>query len=244
MDSLNAKQIDEINDLLLQQGVSFNSLRDDLLDHICCMVEEGLSQGKDFSSSLEEALNNFGMGHLKLIQESTLYLLNNKLNNMKKTAAIIGMIASTLVITGIISRVNHIAGAGIMLVLGLASASILVFPLLGYMSVVAREDKQTIATNLVGYGSGMLIALGSLFKLMHWPGAMIIFWLGAIILLLAFMPLYTIRSYRLAENKLFALSKSMLILTGMVLIWGLSVNTRIFKVDFTMAGQELVQTEK
>lgn len=241
MESLSEKQIDQINDILVKQGVGYDELRNDLLDHICCMIEEGLARGQAFSNCLEEALDSFGMQNFKLIQESTLYLLNQKLKKMKKVVSILGLIASLMVIVGVVFRVNHIMGAGILLVLGVSVIALVVLPLLGYMTLVAKEDSSTIVTSLVGYFAAMSMAMGGLFKLMHWPFANILFWLGVGVLLLGFMPIYTLRSYRLAENKLFALTKSMLMLAGFVLLWSLSANTRIMKVEIPGGGMRQAQ---
>lgn len=72
--------------------------------------------------------------------------------------------------------------------------SLLVLPMLAYTSIVAKEDTQTTLTSMVGYLSAMSMGMGGLFKLMHWPGAMLLFWSGVLVLLLGFMPLNTIRS--------------------------------------------------
>ena len=42
-----------------------------------------------------------------------------------------------------------------------------------------------------------------------------------IVMCLVFMPLYIIKSYRTSENKILGLSKSFLILSGILLFWGL-----------------------
>lgn len=244
MELLSERQIDTINDLLLENGVKYDELRNDLLDHICCIVEEEVETGRSFGVSLDHALDQFGLENFKLIQESTMYLLNQKLNMMKKTVSITGLIASLLVITGVLFRVNHIPGAGILLVVGISSAALITFPMMAYMSIVAKEDKQTMGVNLLGFLSAMLLCMGALFKMMHWPLAMILFWTGAIILLFAFMPLHAIRSYRLAENKLFSLAKTMLIVAGIVLFWGISTRTRILKPDLITTPVEIEQNQE
>lgn len=222
MDLLNDEQIDQINDILVNQGVNYEGLRNDLLDHICCMIEDEMQEGLSFSTGLDKALEEFGLENFKLIQESTMYMLNKKLNKMKKFTSIIGLIASLLVIAGVVFKINHILGAGVLLVLGLSIVSLVVLPLLAYLNIVAKEDKQTLIVSSIGYLAGMFLCLGGLFKIMHWPMAMVIFWIGAALLLLVFMPMYSIRSFRLAENKLFALTKSMLVIAGIVLFLGLT----------------------
>lgn len=242
MDLLSERQIDQINDILIQQGVAYEELRNDLLDHICCMVEEGIEQGRKFSICLDEALEKFGLENFRLINESTLYLLNQKLNKMKKVTSIVGLTASLMVVSGVFLRVNHIAGASLLLVSGVSLVALVILPILAYMTIVAKEDKQTMLASIVGYFSAMAMSMGGLFKLMHWPWANMLFWIGLVVLLVGFIPLFTIRSYRIAENKLFALSKSALVIAGVALLWSLSANTRIFKVEIPGGSMKKVES--
>ncbi len=244
MELLSDRQIDQVNDILVNQGVTYEELRNDLLDHICCIIEEGIEQDKNFSLCLEEALERFGLENFRTIQESTMYLLNQKLNKMKKVTSIVGLVASLMVVAGVIFKVNHMLGAGILLIVGVSSIALIVLPLLAYMTVVAKEDIQTTITSMVGYFSAMSMSMGGMFKLMHWPGANLLFWTGLAVLLIIFMPLFTVKSYRLAENKVFALSKSALIIAGVSLLWSLSANTRIFNVEVPGGSSKQVENVK
>jgi len=230
MDLLSEKQIDQINDSLVKHGVGYDNLRYDLLDHICCMVEEGMERGQHFSVSLENSFEAFGIENLKLIQESTLYLLNQKLNKMKKVTSVTGLLSSLMVIVGIVFKLNHLLGAGLFLTLGVSLGALVTIPLMAYMAIVAKEDRHPVLASLLGYFAAITMSMGGMFKIMHWPYATILFWLGLGVILLGFMPLYTIRSYRLAENKIFALTKSAMIIAGAALLWSLSANNPVFNV--------------
>jgi hypothetical protein len=39
---------------LVSRGLTYERLIDDLLDHVCCMVEEYMEKGKDFESSYSQ----------------------------------------------------------------------------------------------------------------------------------------------------------------------------------------------
>ncbi|UTW63151.1 hypothetical protein KFE98_03060 [bacterium SCSIO 12741] len=223
---LSDHRVDMINDILVENGVSYDELRNDLLDHVCCLVEEQMDDGRSFQQGLDTALDRFGLNQLKIIQETTLYLINSKLNTMKKTIGIIGLITSLLVILGVLFKILHFPGANIMLVLGITGSALVVFPLLGYLAISSTGSSSETWINLIGYAAGLVISLGVLFKIMHWPFASILLWSGVGLVALVFMPIYTVQAYRLAENKLFALSKSMLIIAGIVVVWGLS-NLRV-----------------
>lgn len=223
MEPLNSSQVDRVNDELILYGATYGELREGLLDHVCCMVEELIeSEALDFDQAFERAIKQFDLSQIRIIQESTLYLLNTKINNMKKTVGIIGILTALMTIFGVVFKLNHWPGANILLVLGLAITSLVVFPLMMYLTSQSIGDKTNKLLSVFGYGAGMLIILGALFKVMHWPLASIVLGIGAVILLFVFMPMYTVQSYRMAENKIFALSKSLLIAAGIIVVFGIS----------------------
>ena len=135
MATLSEQQIDKIFDLIVDNGVSYESLQVDLLDHVCCMVEQKMDEGKSFGDSLKLALQEFGYKHFSEIQEATIYLLTLKQRKMKKTTGIIGIISSLLVIGGVFLKINHMPGAGITLVIGLVLIGIIVFPLMATLDI-------------------------------------------------------------------------------------------------------------
>ncbi len=45
---------------LVGRGLTYNRLIDDLLDHVCCLVEEYMFEGYDFESSYKQVLESIG----------------------------------------------------------------------------------------------------------------------------------------------------------------------------------------
>ena len=84
MVSLDARQIEIVHDLILSQGVDMPELRIDLLDHICCMIEERMTDGDDFKQALNKSFELFGTNELIEIQELTIYLLTQKQNKTSR----------------------------------------------------------------------------------------------------------------------------------------------------------------
>ena len=84
-----------------------------------------------------------------------------------------------------------------------------------------------------------------MFKIMHWPGAMILYYLGIALLSSVFIPLFGFKSYKTAENKILAVSKSLLILAGIAIFWGLlPVAGKYSKIDFAkMKHKSEIETE-
>lgn len=67
---LNPAQTDFIKKELLKKGITNESLRDDLLDHFCCLVEEEMDQAADFKRAYFSSIKKFGS--LSVLQADTL----------------------------------------------------------------------------------------------------------------------------------------------------------------------------
>lgn len=221
MATLNENQVDRIFDLLVDHKLTYEALQVDLLDHICCMVEQKMDNGLDFGQSLTLSTQEFGLQNIPQIQEATIYLLTQKLQKMKKIASLLGIISALLVMGGVFFKINHWIGASIMLVLGLSIIGIIVFPMMGFTDLL-KGSNATVKTSVIsGYLAGMLLSLATLFKIMHWPGFFLLYYTGLFTLVFVFIPSFTIKNYRTQENKLFAVAKSLLILAGISVFWGL-----------------------
>lgn len=142
---------------------------------------------------------------------------------MKKTAAILGLTASVLIVSGALFKSLHLLGASILLVIGMLLLSLLVLPLMGLADFSGKQSLKNRLTSLLGYLCGSLIFLGILFKLMFWAYAGALLIIGFILLTFVFIPLYTLKSYQNTENKLMAIARSSIIIAAIVLLWGLFV---------------------
>lgn len=237
MATLNEKQVDEIFDLLVYHKLSHESLQIDLLDHICCMVEQKMESGLDYKESLSQSIQEFGLHNLQEIQEATVYLLTLKLQKMKTVASIAGIVSALLIMTGVLFKMYHFPGASILLVLGLSTVCLLVFPIMAYTELQNGEGLVSKLNAVVGYLAAILLSLATMFKIFHWPGFYVLYYTGLAMLVFVFIPLFTIRNFRTTGNKLFALAKSMLILAGIAVFWGLiPINTT--KASATKANNE------
>lgn len=221
MAELTIKQVNLIHDLIVDHGIDYDELKMDILDHICCMIEEKMDSGFDFKESLSLSTEKFGLHQLSDLQETTFYLLTLKLRKMKKLTGILGIISSGLVLAGVVFKINHLQGAGIMLVIGLSLISLLVLPLFAFLEVQRQNTKLQKFTSFSGIIAGTLVSIGTLFKIMHWPNATGLLFSGLILMVGVFIPLFTIKNYKTTEYKLIAIAKSMLILAGITVLWGL-----------------------
>ncbi len=221
MVQLDNKQVEIIHDLLVEKGITYEALHIDLLDHICCMVEENMDNGLDFGQSLTLSISTFGVSNIYQIQENTIYLLTLKLNKMKKVVGISGIISALFVILGVFFKMQHWPGAGVLLVTGLVLTALFVFPTMAYLDVKNGQSTIHKLHSLSGYVSAILLSMATLVKIMHWPGFFELYYPGVFLLLFVFLPLHTWKNYKIAENKILAFAKSLLIFAGVLVFWGL-----------------------
>lgn len=178
-----------------------------------------MDNGSDFNESLKQSVHEFGLKKLGETQEATLYLLTLKTRKMKKLISIVAITAALFVLLGIMFKINHWLGANMLFVLGVVTSAVVVLPAMAAFELRTTDNGVKRGTILSGYSAGILLSLATMFKFMHWPGFGVMYYLGLGILVLVFIPLFTLKNYRTTENKLFAIAKSMLIIAGIFVIW-------------------------
>lgn len=94
---------------------------------------------------------------------------------MEKLKAILGATITIILTIGVLFKIMHWPGAGIMIVLSASALSLYIFFAAGILQFkfMSFEDKLSIfssRTKLAGTSASVLV-IGLLFKIMHWPGA-------------------------------------------------------------------------
>ncbi len=212
---LNEKQIDFILDDIRRNGVELEDLQSNLLDHICCIIEQELEENGDFEQFYFSTIKKFYKKELREIEEETISLLTFKnYYVMKKTMLVSGVVAASFLTIGIILKFLHMPGASLGIVLGIGLISFVFLPLLFLLKI--KEQKEAKNKVLIGLGTfaGILMTLGILFKIMFWPGANMMALTSLLILLFVFLPVYFFTGFRNPETKVNTVVSSILILTG------------------------------
>jgi hypothetical protein len=189
MMELNDKQVDLVEQRLENLGITLYDLRQSLLDHVCCLIEEKLEYGKAFSDAFEEAFSAFGDYGLQRIQNETEELLNQKQNPMKQLTFISGIIAGALITIGGLFKIFHWPGANIMTFSGILG---LVFIFLPSIFVAKFKTEFSLAgkvSQLAGLISLSIFILGGIFRFLHWPFADALIYGGAAGAILIYLPL-------------------------------------------------------
>lgn len=80
---LKDKQIGFLIEKITKNGTFYGPLREELVDHLACLVEKKMSDNLSFDESLDLVWPNFKNTHLEESQSETNSLLTNKSNRMK-----------------------------------------------------------------------------------------------------------------------------------------------------------------
>ena len=201
MPDLSLHHIDQITRDIVKQEITFSHLVHDLIDHICCDVENEMQKGLNFSEAYRNVKMKMGSRRLKEIQEETLYLVDNKYRIMKNTMKIAGVAGTIMFGFAASFKIQHWPGASILMTLG---ALILVFVFLpSALSVLWKEthSRKRLFLFISAFLSGSCFIIGTLFKIQHWSGAGFILILGALSGILLFIPALLVNRMNDQETK-------------------------------------------
>lgn len=202
MPELSLNNIDQISRDINRQEITFSHLLDDLIDHICCDVEDEMKKGMTFSEAYRRVKQKMGSGRrLKEIQEETLYAVDTKYRRMKNTMKISGIAGTVMLGFAALFKVMHWPGAGVMMTIGAVTLAFIFMP--SALGVLWKETHST--RRLLLFASAFIAAasflMGVLFKVQHWPGAGIVLTVSAISAVLLLIPALLVHLMKEPENR-------------------------------------------
>ena len=212
------QQIDFILSDISARGIEMESLQQNLLDHICCIIENNLEENGDFESFYKKTIKTFYKDALWEIEEETLLLLTYKnYYAMKKVMIISGLFSAAAMILGILFKFMWWPGASLFIILGIGISSLIFLPLLFILK--SRDRHQTRDKIILGLGilAGILLSLSILFKVMHWPYVMILGYASVILIGLVLLPIFFTTGIKNPENKVNTIAISIV----MIMVCGL-----------------------
>lgn len=193
------EQIEFIELEIFRSTIVDKGLKDDLLDHICCIVENEMGKGLPFEKAYQKAYYMTTPNGYDEIQRETIFLLNkNKIIAMKRLTFISGFIFSLMLTAGIYLKFMHMMGAGLLMALGVGGFVLIFFPLIiinQYKYLLGQVLTERIRL-IAGFLSLLLIPLGVVLKFLHQPGASIILGIGALVFAFGFLPFFFFRMYK------------------------------------------------
>jgi hypothetical protein len=210
---LSEQQVSFILDDIKRNGIELEELQLNLLDHICCIIENEMEPGESFEEFYRKIIPRFFKRKLGEIQEETDLLLTFKhYYAMKKTMIISGAAAAIGIVTGSFFKVMHWPGTAVLFLLSVFIVSFIFLPILFLLK--AKEIKVKREKTTLGLATlfGILASVATLFKVMHWPGANVMWLLSLGILFFLFLPIYFFGGIRNPETKVNTIVSSVLVL--------------------------------
>jgi hypothetical protein len=201
MPELSLHHIDQISSDISRQEIIFSHLLEDLIDHVCCDVENEMQKGLDFTDAYYRVKQKMGSRRLKEIQEETLYAVDTKYRYMKNIMKISGVAGTVLLGFASLFKIQHWPLAGIMLTLGAVFLAFVFIP--SALGVLWKEthNKKKIFLFISAIIGGICLIIGTLFKVQHWPGAGIVLSLAALFGMAFFIPALLLSKLQDQENK-------------------------------------------
>lgn len=216
---LSEAQIDFILDDISARGIEMVSLQQNLLDHVCCMIEQSLEDDGDFEHFYLQTIATFYEMELKEIEVETTHLLIHKnYYVMKKIMLIVGTTATGILGLGLLLKFMHWPGAAMCIVFSVFLLSFIFFPLLFVLKIKEKQQNTDKVILFIGTLSAMIISVGLVFKIMHWPYANMLITTAFFMMLLLFLPIYFFTGIRNPQTKVNTIVSSILLAAGFGLI--------------------------
>ncbi len=160
---LTEQQIEYILNDIRRNGVEMEDLQLNLLDHICCIVEQELKENDDFERFYHEKIKQFYRKDLHEIEEETISLLTFKnYYAMKKLMIMSGVLSATAFIVGSFFKIMLWEGAATLLIIGMVSFSFFFLPLLVLLKVRETSSKANKVILAMAAITGMLYCMSTL----------------------------------------------------------------------------------
>ena len=224
------------------RGIEMPELADNLLDHICCIIEQELKEDGDFYSFYETTVKRFYKDQLWEIEEETMALIIFKnYYIMKKLMIISGLLSATTLCFGIIFKFMFWPGAAFLLLSGVVITSFLFLPLL--FTIKIKEKDAARDKWLLGIGTllGILVSVHILFKVMHWPGGNVLFVASMALMLLVFVPFYFFSGIRSQGGKTNTVIVTLLMIMGCAMFLMPFSSSRVKRMEGLASTRLLVQ---
>ena len=184
---LEDKEVFFIKGEIEKSKISISELKDDLLDHFCCFIENELNKGSSFESAYVKAFKYICPNGFDEIQKETIYLLNSKkIITMKKIMYLIGLLASMSMTLGWLFKYLNWKGGGDMLTYGMICFLLLFLPMLAI-------NRYKI---ILGFSGAIVTGLGIILRTSGMQYGSLIVVIGTLIIAFGFLPFLFFRMYR------------------------------------------------
>ncbi len=192
-------QLQALKAYIHQSNITITTLKDDLLDHICCVVEKKMGEGRGFDVAMKEAVNELAPEGLERIEQETIFLLSTtKYMRMKKIMFAVGLLSSISMTMGVTFKILHMPGAEELFNIGFFPFLLIFLPMIAIDRYKRNLAKATYEKLRMGSGFLSSIVIGSsvFFKIFHLQGADVLLLAGIGIFCFTFLPFLFFSLYK------------------------------------------------
>jgi drug/metabolite transporter (DMT)-like permease len=168
---LSLDQVRVIERHVQSEGITYSHLEYDLLDHICCDIEDRMRSGITFNEAYQSVRQDIGSQGLRRVQQETLLLINKNYRMMKKSMKTLGTIALAGISVAALAKIMHWPGASLLITLSFLLVSTVFFPAALYVWYKEVFNRKQLFIVIMAFLSGFTFMVGTLFKIQHWPMA-------------------------------------------------------------------------
>lgn len=245
------QQMDFILDDIRRNGILLEDLQLNLLDHVCCIIEQELEENGNFEQFYFTVIRRFYKSRLGEIEEETQFLLTFKNYYFMKKAMIVSGTAAALILSfGILLKFLHMPGANISIILGIVLFGLVFLPLMATLRIKEQPVLRDRVLLLVGCLAAIGVSFAILFKLQHWPGANMLGLLSMGILVLVYLPVNFITGIRKPDTKVNTIVSSVILVAGCGLFLSLArtpvatLRMKQLLTDHYLRNEQLLKSER
>ena len=199
MSYLTEQNIELISRKINDSNIESNEMREDLIDHFCCAIEEDMKKGISFDESYDKAYQNICPDGFDEIQRETVFLLTfKKIKAMKQLLYLSSYLSAMSITVTIYLSLTHNPTASIALLVSSLILLILFIPTF-FLNQYKRELSKTLSNKLMfifGFFGIAIFLISVVFKISHWPGAKVLLLASITIVNLAYFPFLFFKMYR------------------------------------------------
>ena len=184
--------------------IHIKSLQEDVVDHLCCVLEEGTDVNLNFEQRLNEAIADLAPQGLQKLEEKTVFLLSSKkMQNMKILMYLIGLGSSIALAMGLCFKLLGWLGGNELLIYGFITFTLLFLPMtmIDRLKLSIQKSLSERLRFILGSLSAIASGLAVLFKILNVQGADILLLISAVVFSFGFLPFLFFTNYRKAVEQ-------------------------------------------
>lgn len=202
MELLNDTQLERVWQTILISNIQDEDLKHELLDHICCFIEEKIYQGFSFEAAYQAALEAVAPKGIKEIEdELTLVLTYNPQTFMKRILYVATFLTTFLHTLHFLCQHLKLPNSQYLYQAGFYILCLVVLPSLSVISYRNRKflsglDKFRMSIGIISAG---IISIGMIGKGLYLPGSGMTVSIGMVLFIFIFLPIFFFQLYQSAR---------------------------------------------